>query len=62
MSNEPAVTVASVTAVVAALIGLLVAFGLDVSKEQTAAILGLVAVAGPIVAGLVTRTKVTPTS
>lgn len=60
MKNEPAVTVASITAVVAALIGALVAFGVDLSDDQQKAILALVAVAGPVIAGLVTRSKVTP--
>lgn len=60
MQNEPVVTVAAVTAVVAAIIGLLVAFGVDLSDDQQKAILALVAVAGPVVAGLVTRSKVTP--
>lgn len=60
MKNEPAVTVASITAVVAALIGALVAFGVNLSDDQQKAILALVAVAGPVIAGLVTRSKVTP--
>lgn len=60
MKSEPAITVASITAVVAAVIGLLVAFGIDLSDDQQKAILALVAVAGPVVAGFVTRGKVTP--
>lgn len=60
MKNEPAITVASITAAVSAAIALLTAFGLNLSTEQTAAILGVVAVVGPLVAGYFTRAKVTP--
>ena len=42
MEKEPAITVATVTAFVTAIIGLLVAFGLDISKEQQDAILGVI--------------------
>lgn len=62
MSNEPAITIASVTALVAALISLLVAFGVDISTDQKAAILSVVTVGAPIVAGLLIRRKVTPVS
>lgn len=60
MRNEPAITVASITALVAALIGLLVAFGVELTDDQQKSILALVAVAGPVIAGIVTRSKVTP--
>lgn len=60
MKNEPAVTVASITAVVTALLALLTAFGLSLSQDQTAAILGVVAVLAPLVSGFITRGKVTP--
>lgn len=62
MNREPVVTVASITAAVAALIGLLIAFGVDLSDDQQKAILAVVAVAGPLVAGIVSRSKVTPVS
>jgi hypothetical protein len=52
MKTEPAVIVALVTAVIA----LAVSFGLNVSQEQQAAVIAVVV----IVAGLVTRSKVTP--
>jgi len=52
MKTEPAVIVALVTAVLA----LAVSFGLDLTEDQTAAIITVVV----IVAGLVTRSKVTP--
>lgn len=60
MKNEPAITIASITAAVAAVIGLLTAFGVSLSDDQQKAILGVVAVIGPIVAGYFTRGKVTP--
>lgn len=59
MKNEPLVTVAGISAAVSAVIALLVAFGLDLSTEQTAAILGVVAVLAPL-AVTVARSKVTP--
>jgi len=52
MNTEPAVIVALVSAVIA----LAVSFGLDLSTEQVGAIMAVVT----IVAGLVTRSKVTP--
>lgn len=58
--SEPVITTASVTAAVSALIALLVAFGVDLSEAQTTAILGVVAVAAPLVV-IVARRWVTPT-
>lgn len=60
MKNEPAITVASITAGFTAVLALLAAFGLPLSDEQTAAILGVVAVIAPLVVGFVTRPQVTP--
>lgn len=60
MKNEPALTVAGIAAAVGAVITLLVAFGLELSEKQVAAILGLVTIVGPLVAGYFTRGKVTP--
>ncbi len=60
MNTEPAITIASVTALVAALITLLVAFGVDISTDQKAAIMGVVTIGAPIVAGLLIRRKVSP--
>lgn len=60
MHTEPAITIASVVALVAAVIGLLVAFGVEVTDAQRDAILTLVGIGGPIVAGLLIRRKVTP--
>ena len=62
MSNEPVLTAASISAVVSAVLALLVAFGLDLSETQTAAILGVVGAVVPLVTAVVARAKVTPTS
>lgn len=61
MSNrEPAITVGTITALVAALIGIAAAFGLPMSDAQVQSLLVFVAVLGPLVAALWTRGKVTP--
>jgi len=62
MTREPLVSVAGITAAVAAVLAVLVAFGLDLSEAQTAAILGAVAVLAPLVVALAVRGKVTPTA
>lgn len=56
-SHEPVLSVGSITAGVTALIALLVAFGLDLTEAQTTAILGVVAVAAPIVVGVLARRR-----
>lgn len=58
MNTEPARIVGTLGAVVSALLVLLAAFGLDVTADQQAAILGLVAVAAPIAVGFLIRGKV----
>ncbi len=60
MKREPAITVGTISAAVAAILTLLVAFGLDITEEQQTAILGVVAAVGPIVTGLLIRRKVSP--
>lgn len=60
MNTQPVLTIASVQAVLGALLSLLLVFGVDLSKEQVAAIIGLWVAAGPIVFGLWARSKVTP--
>jgi hypothetical protein len=56
--KEPLVNVGSITAAVAALLAVLVAFGLDLSDVQTGAVLTLVTVAAPLVVAAVGRRKV----
>lgn len=60
MKTEPAVTVGSIGAAVAAVLALLIAFGLPISDGQQTAILGVVAVLAPFVVGVLTRAKVSP--
>jgi hypothetical protein len=57
-SSEPALYVGAITAVVSAVIGLLVAFGLDLTEKQTGAILALTLAAAPMVSAVITRAKV----
>ncbi len=57
---EPALSVGGVVSALAALLTLLVAFGVSLTPDQTAAVLGFAAVAGPIIAGAVIRGKVRP--
>lgn len=56
MKSEPVLTV--ITAFVAATLGLLAAFGLDFTAEQTAAIVGWVAAAYGV--ALLIRSRVSP--
>ena len=49
----PVITAATITAGVGALITLLVAFGVPITVDQESAILGLVAVLGPIIVAVV---------
>ena len=60
MNSEPVITGATILALVGAVVALLTAFGVDITAEQQKAILSAVAIAGPIVVGLVVRSKVTP--
>lgn len=59
-TREPVLSAAVLSSAIAAVIALVVAFGLDVTPDQTAAILGVVATVFPIVAGLLSRSSVTP--
>lgn len=56
---EPVLTTAGITAAVAAVIALIVAFGVELSEAQTTAILGVVAVIAPLVV-TIARRYVTP--
>lgn len=59
MKDEPVMTGATVLAVVGAVLTLLTAFHVQITADQSAAILGLFTAAIPVVAWLVRR-KVTP--
>lgn len=58
MRTEPAAIIGGITAFVTALLGLLVAYGVDVSQQQQTAILGVTAVVAPLLASLVIRYNV----
>lgn len=60
MKREPAITVGTISAAVAAIIGLAVAFGAPITEDQQIAILGVVAAVGPIIAAVVIRRFVSP--
>ncbi len=60
MTSEPLLTTGTATAIVAAIVTLVVAFGADLTETQTAAILGVAAVLAPLLVGLVARSRVTP--
>ncbi len=57
-SAEPALSVGAITAAVGAVLGLVVAFGLKLTPEQTAAILGVTTVLAPLVSAWFTRGRV----
>lgn len=57
-SREPLISVGTITAVVTAILALLVAFGLNLSDDQQAAVLGFIAVAAPVAVALAARGKV----
>lgn len=59
-NGEPLAPIAAITAVVSAVLALLLAFGVSLTVEQTAAILGLVAAVGPIVVWWLGRRKTVP--
>lgn len=58
--REPAVLIGSAGGAVGAILSLLVAFGLDLSEDQQAAILGVVAAVVPIISAILIRRKVSP--
>jgi predicted exporter len=60
--EEPAVTSGTIVALVTAVIALAVAFGAPITSMQKEAIIGVVGVVAPMVAVLLTRPHVTPTS
>lgn len=52
LQREPAITVSTVTAFVTAVIGLLIAFGMDISEDQRNAILGVIGPAFVVILAL----------
>lgn len=62
MKTEPVITVGGLGAAAAAILALLVAFGIPLSDDQQTAILGVVAVLAPLVVAYVARRYVTANS
>lgn len=60
MTREPLLTVGGIVAAVTALLACLVAFGLDLTDDQQAAVIGVAGVVAPILVAVLTRPKVTP--
>lgn len=60
--NEPAVTAGGITALIAALLALGIAFGLPITDQQREAILGVVVIVAPLAVALLVRPHVTPTA
>jgi hypothetical protein len=60
-TQEPAVLIATIMAVVQAALGLLVGFGLDLSADQVAAVMTFSGAVLALIAGVVIRGQVTPT-
>lgn len=58
--REPVITVGTISALVAAILALLVAFGIDIPDDVQSGILAVIATAAPIVAGVIARRYVTP--
>jgi hypothetical protein len=58
VQTEPSAIVGTITAAVTAIIGLLVAYGFDISQDQQVAILGVTAVAAPLLASIIIRFRV----
>jgi hypothetical protein len=58
MYREPAITIGTITAAVAAVLALLASFGLHITDDQQTAILAVVAVAGPFIVGALIRPRV----
>lgn len=60
MNREPVFTVATITSAVAAVVALVVAFGVPLTEDQQTAILSLAAVVAPLIAAYFARKRVTP--
>lgn len=59
-SGEPILTTASLTAIIIAVIALLVAFGIPLTDDQQKAIIALVGVIAPFVVWAIARRSTTP--
>lgn len=59
-TSEPAISIGSISAVISAGLALAVVLGLDLPAGFEAALLAFVAAAGPVIAAIITRARVTP--
>lgn len=58
--DEPVITGALIQSFVTSVLTLIVAFGVDLTKEQTTAIVGITAVVAPVIVAMWQRHKVVP--
>lgn len=58
MNKEPAVIISAIVSLATALLGVAVAFGVDLSSNQQTALLGVAAAVAPLVAGALIRARV----
>lgn len=57
-AREPAISIGSISALVSAVLALVVVLGVSLPDGFEAALIGVIAAAGPIIAGIITRSKV----
>ena len=60
MQNEPVITANTIVGLVTAVLVLLVAFGLPLTDDMRASIIGVVVIVAPLLAAWWARRKVTP--
>jgi Na+/proline symporter len=60
MKREPLLTIGTITSVLAAVLALVVAFGVPLTDGQVQALLGLAAALAPVIVALLARSRVTP--
>lgn len=60
MKREPLLTIGTITSVLAAVLTLVVAFGVPLTDVQVQALLGLTAALAPVIVALLARSRVTP--
>ncbi|WP_058234984.1 hypothetical protein [Devriesea agamarum] len=59
MRTEPVLSTATITSAAAAIIALLIAFGIPITEDQKVALIGVIAVIAPLIVAI-TRRYVTP--
>ena len=60
-TSEPALSIGAISALISAVLALIVVLGVQLPDGFEAALIGVVAAAGPIIAAIITRARVTPT-